>query len=371
MKIRIYILMVGLLSAVSIYSLYACSTPVYRYALERWPPDYYRATIFHKGALSDDQSALLDAFRKRVDSESPTVNLAVRTVDVDKPLDEHASQLMDTVSEKERSYPFVALQYPYRGPTDKCIKTQPFTKEDLDILLDSPVRARVSSSILDDRVAVWILLLSGNKELDAAAEKIIKEYMDVPAGPTEELVEGSDEPKRLQFGLEKISRDDVAEKPFIEMLLNSEPDLKEFKEPIAFVIFGRGRALYALVGKGINKQNIEETLYFLTGPCACEIKAQNPGTDMLMLADWDKVLMDSMIIEEELPPLTSVTLPEPVEESEPAEVAPPVVKEAAPADVSLPVDESSPERGLMIPVLAVVGAMVLVVLAGSMIMKKS
>ena len=35
----------------------ACSVPVFRYALERWPADMYRLVVFHRGALSEGQQA--------------------------------------------------------------------------------------------------------------------------------------------------------------------------------------------------------------------------------------------------------------------------------------------------------------------------
>ena len=38
----------------------ACSVPVFRYALERWPADAYRLVIFHNGPLSAEQQAERD-----------------------------------------------------------------------------------------------------------------------------------------------------------------------------------------------------------------------------------------------------------------------------------------------------------------------
>jgi hypothetical protein len=45
--------------------------------------------------------------------------------------------------------------------------------------------------------------------------------------------------------------------------------------------------LYALVGAGITADNIREAGAFLVGACSCEVKRQNPGTDLLMAVDWD------------------------------------------------------------------------------------
>ncbi|MDE2714511.1 MAG: hypothetical protein OSB74_09135, partial [Verrucomicrobiota bacterium] len=76
-----------------------------------------------------------------------------------------------------------------------------------------------------------------------------------------------------------------------ETLLNSEDDLKELQhEPMAFPVFGRGRALNALVGKGINADMIDEASAFLSGPCSCQVKRQNPGFDLLTSVNWDQLL---------------------------------------------------------------------------------
>ena len=76
---------------------------------------------------------------------------------------------------------------------------------------------------------------------------------------------------------------------------------------MAFPIFGRGRALYALAGKGITKENVWEASFFLAGDCSCQIKAENPGTDLLMAADWMKVFEGVKEEPQELPPLRGLS----------------------------------------------------------------
>jgi len=58
---------------------------------------------------------------------------------------------------------------------------------------------------------------------------------------------------------------------------------------MAFPVFGRGRALYALVGDGINKETIGEACVFLATACTCMVKEQNPGTDLILAADWGEI----------------------------------------------------------------------------------
>ena len=76
---------------------------------------------------------------------------------------------------------------------------------------------------------------------------------------------------------------------------------------MAFPIFGRGRALYALVGKGINNDTIDAAGTDLTGPCTCTIKEQNPGIDMLMPVAWDELVERLPEADTPLPPLVGLT----------------------------------------------------------------
>jgi hypothetical protein len=59
---------------------------------------------------------------------------------------------------------------------------------------------------------------------------------------------------------------------------------------MVFPVFGRGRALFPLVGAGITPKNIRDAAEFLAGPCSCEVKEQNPGFDLLLKADWRDLL---------------------------------------------------------------------------------
>ena len=51
-------------------------------------------------------------------------------------------------------------------------------------------------------------------------------------------------------------------------------------------VFGQGRALLVLKNDEITKENIYEICSFITGPCSCQIKSQNPGIDLFIPADW-------------------------------------------------------------------------------------
>ena len=98
---------------------------------------------------------------------------------------------------------------------------------------------------------------------------------------------------------------------------------------MALPVFGRGRALYALVGKGINEDTIEEACKFVTGPCGCEVKRQNPGMDLLMLESWEAKLQEWKNAKENLPPLTGLPQAVPLEIKRTAESSVPPVEATA------------------------------------------
>jgi len=101
----------------------------------------------------------------------------------------------------------------------------------------------------------------------------------------------------MQFSTITVRRDDPAEQFLINSLLRSEDDLLDFDEPLAFPVFGQGRVLYALVGKGISTATVRAASQFIGGPCSCQVKNQNPGFDLLLDYDWTKAVGDVLISE--------------------------------------------------------------------------
>ena len=91
----------------------------------------------------------------------------------------------------------------------------------------------------------------------------------------------------LEVGLVKVARGDAKEKWLVDILLGLERDLRETQDPIVFMIYGRGRALFSCLGKGIHRDNLIQDVEFITGACSCTVKEQNPGVDLLMRRNWD------------------------------------------------------------------------------------
>ena len=295
--------------AISASPLSACSVPVFRYALERWAPDHYEAILFHRGPLTRAEQAVTDSIRKNA---SPLANLKLRSVDMNGELTEELRTLWET--QREAHLPWLIVRYPRRRGGEDVIWAGRLSPGAAKALLDSPARREIARRILNGESAVWVLLEGEDKrENDATAEvlksqlKQIEETLRLPNADGDPAALATDTdigPElRIGFSLIRVSRSDSAERMLVSMLVHSESDLEQSDEPMVFPVFGRGRVLYALVGKGINAENIKEACAFLVGPCSCQAKAENPGTDLVMFADWQSALKECMVKEIELPRL--------------------------------------------------------------------
>jgi len=267
---------------------------VFRYALERWPADPYRVTIFHKGPLSREDRVLVEALEKSEEDKTRPANIEVYRVDLAGKPDEEMRELFQ--AQKKPQLPWVVIRYPKVTRIEDSVWTGRLSADVVKTLLDSPCRRELAKRLLAGETAVWVMLESGQKEKDEAAAKLLQaELQRLPkvlklppqTDAPEDKTTRENLPLRLAFSLLRVGRNDPAEKLFVQMLLHSEDDLSGRTAPMAFPVFGRGRALYALVGAGITAENIEEASAFLVGPCSCRVKAANPGVDLLMTVDWD------------------------------------------------------------------------------------
>ena len=295
-------------------SVRACSVPVFRYALERWPADLFEVVVFHRGDLNAEAKAALEMLDKSAVTGQGYGNYNLRAVDLDSAPDPGLLKLWKT--QEGAKPPWMVVLYPARWGLPSAAWSGPLSTASTAAALDSPLRRQIAQRLVKGDVAVWVLLESGDSKKDDAAASLLQGMIDdlcknlkLPSPffadeDAEDDFAGSD--LQVSFGLLRVSRSEPKEQPFVSMLLNTEDDLRTFSEPIAFAVFGRGRILYALVGKGINKDTIAETCMFLAGPCSCQAKAQNPGVDMLMCIDWDAAIMGQLVSAAETPPLTSL-----------------------------------------------------------------
>lgn len=278
---------------VSASVLFACQVPVFRYALERWSPEAYPVVIISPSEMSEDEK------RGLMGNESDSIGKLLQ-IDWKKADESLSPELLKLWKSKASDQGVVVAYYPEKSDLRGNVAyTAPLQAGALSDMVTSPIRREIASRLSAGESAIWILLESGNKEKDQAAREAIErqlaldeEWLKLPSAEEMEIKpEILDNVKiklRVDFSVLSVSRNDSQEKFLIESLLNSEPDLMDFDEPVAFPIFGRGLVLYALVGKGINGDTIRAASKFICGPCSCQVKEQNPGFDLLLEHPWEQ-----------------------------------------------------------------------------------
>jgi len=291
----------------------ACSIPVFRYALENWRPDPYTAFILHKGELNAEQQELVETLQSNNLDGTGSANLVVKAVNLDADPNEIEQRLRDEFGEQE--LPLLVVRNPVkRGPPETVFEDL-LTPAAVSQLVRSPLRSDIKDRLLKGDSVVWVYLECGDKKKDDELFGMLntelarlQNEIELPEIEEEDLDElaGSPDELKVQFSAVRLSRNDETEAAFCDMLLHVEHDLHEasyVNEPMAFPVFGRGRALYALVGEGIAPDLVEEACRFLTGACQCTVKAENPGVDILMEVDWDKYIKPTEAVDASLPPL--------------------------------------------------------------------
>lgn len=285
--------------------VYACDVPVFRYALERWLVDIYEVVVFHEGPLNSEDASVVSWLEQASYENNPSANFLVNTVDLSTEMDDSMRTLWESLDSS--GLPLLVVQQPESGIYRGSVWSGRLSLNAAKKIVDSPARQDIARRIMDGGAAVFVLVESGNPAYDDDAAKSISEQLSqaeneltfppqfLERADLEEL-EASPTPN---FSAVRVSRDDPAEEVFINMLMYCEPGLFEYQsDPVVFPIYGRGRVLYALAGRGITRKNIYDACATTIGPCSCTVKDSNPSIDMLMVADWRNGIGKSWIDEE-------------------------------------------------------------------------
>jgi hypothetical protein len=265
--------------------------------------------------------------------------------------------------------PALVLCYPRGGSVEGALWSAPLGTTAFEPLLNSPVRRELARRLLKGDSAVWLLIETGDPAKDTAAQHLLQARLEhlektlkLPKIEPEDAANLAAAPDgaglKIAFSLLRVSRLDPAEALLVRMLLSSEEDLGDGQEPVAFPVFGRGHVLYALVGKGINPEIIDEACSYLIGPCSCVVKEENPGFDLLMSVNWEAQLSFQAVPHRETPDLTGLTAAAPRSNSA---VSPPPAPAAPPAASS---------RTLALPLWGILALGLVVVAAGTFILRR-
>lgn len=246
-----YFLILGTTAAAAL----PCEIPVFRYALEHWPAEAYVLVL--PARIPPGEETRMAEIARWVRAGA---NLEIRRVG----------------EEGGRS----ELRYPESTGIRRTLWEGDLRELPTEPLFDSPARRLLVEKVRQGAAAVWIFIECGDRTRDEAAAAVLearlREAADVPDSTG----------RRPVFPVIRVSPEDPEERWLVRMLMRSEEGLESSPGPWVFPVFGRGRKLEALAGPGISMENIAEYVAFLTGPCSCRVKLQNPGIDLLLTADW-------------------------------------------------------------------------------------
>lgn len=323
--------------ALAVGEAWGCSTPVFRYALERWEPSPYGLVIFHRGPLDANQQAWVKALRQTGLEGNGHANVATATVDLDT--DTNATTRALWVAQTNAVLPWMVLRYPDSEPGDPAAWTAPFNGVNVRDLLDSPARREIARRIAAGDSAVWVLVEGGDTRADNEMAGLLENELKKAAAtleiPTEAPGDNETNAVQLKFNcsLLRLSRANAAERVLLANMLSLDEELAAAKTPVAVPIFGRGRALCALPSRQIKPEVIAEAISFLRGACSCEVKELNPGIDLLLAADWNAAVEGKRLSDTPPPALVGLgALAEPAKTNSPL----PVVAAGTPAPPPAP-----------------------------------
>lgn len=288
----------------------ACSTPVFRYAIERWEADPYRLMVFTNGELTEEQQQIVDGFKsyERYGYRQPP--LLVEQYDISTTSSLPASVWAGIST--NRTAPGVALLYPDAMRMDTVVWSDELTTNALNRIVMSPARLETARRLLGGDSAVWLLI----KGSDAEQNRTIREMLDAKLSELETTIqynedfltlakEAGTEPPKLKFSVLEVDRDDQQEALLMAMLTRVSPDVANQSGPIVVPVFGQGRAAVLMMDEYIAVQYIENVVKFLTGACSCEVKSLNPGFDIFIPVDWVGGITQEYVFDAQLPPLSN------------------------------------------------------------------
>lgn len=264
------LLSVTLALATTTHSLWACSVPVFAYALRRWAHDPHLLVTQRDAGWINHQQAQAAASSAGVTliPADPTLSPGLYTK-YDQP-----AWLSGEV------------------PEDR-----------IPSLLDSPARQELVRRLLAGDSVVWLHLAAKDDPAADAAEARLRDRLAylasitvlAPLDPADlATMRTMREPGpalRLAFSIQRIDADSPAEWALAAQLrAQAGPDNPPGS--LFAPVFGRGRAYAAQAAASWTDEIIDQTTQFLTSACSCQIKSLNPGVDLLLSVNWEEKLLE-------------------------------------------------------------------------------
>ena len=259
---------IGALTAVAMLTCiaHACETPVYQHAMYEWGTDAWEVRYFHRAGEVPAADAEAN---ERLRLAAPA-NVRFHPVEVSgdgSVAEEHAAAWRGHGVDR---LPMHIVRAPGRG----VVFTGRLDADEVERLLDSPRRRELANTLSSGSAGVLVVLADYGSE---DVERVLRLARTTTDGASHD---------GRAVGLVEISRNDSQERWLVRQLLSIESDLAELSGSMVYGAFGRGRVVEPFVGEGVTAQGLRQLVDFMHGPCACELKASNPGLDLLMSWDW-------------------------------------------------------------------------------------
>jgi hypothetical protein len=255
-------------------SVCACSLPVFRFALDRWPADTFRLLVTEDDAADPGVAKFLRNF-----GADSGLNLEIQRTS------QGPSRILRPAQADSEE---ITL---WQGRV-----TEPWLRN----LGASPAGTEIVRLLLAGDSAVWVLLESGEPHLDDPAAALLEKRLAYlqqaiqipPADPNDLSSRPGPGPElTVRFSLVRLrAATGAGEDP--ESLLRAnlagpQSPLPTPGKPWFAAVFGRGRVLGVWPAEDFGNEQTDEICIFLSGACSCQVKRQNPGWDLLLNVDWE------------------------------------------------------------------------------------
>lgn len=288
---------------IKVFNPVPCDTPVYRYAMYRWDPADYELFFFHKTA---DQVADVAQLKSTIDqwsiSNECSTNLSLTTVDLtnQSAMSVLPPEIFDCFHAGGKDSGFVLT-----GPKRHCLFVDALSVEQLSSWMQS-LSVDVCEKLADQSICVFVIAADENADpglVGQTIEQLETKLANFKADWASEKVRLSNSSHSIgtldldsSFAIEKRSSKlgqfqwyvvDDSDSPWFRWSLETAREDSQTPGVWIYPVFGRGRALPPVTAEQLTDQWLKEQLEFLTSACACTVKEQNPGVDLLLQYDWD------------------------------------------------------------------------------------
>src|SRR6267142_2648873 len=158
----------------------ACSVPVFRYALERWPADRFEGVLFVNGKLSEGQDEVLASIVRAADAPAAGLNLEMVKVDVSGEMPKKYRSMWKEQESSGAKTPWMVIRYQAAvGDEQRVMWAGGLESGEIVSLLNSPAREELGRRLMKGEALVFVMIESGQKVRDERAAKLIEEQIPI------------------------------------------------------------------------------------------------------------------------------------------------------------------------------------------------